>query len=89
MHVQIWVSMRLSDEEKEEFSPAFKEIYTDDSLQLHEEEIKMCSARLELMAPLIKMVERRETIRGKTAKHFLISFSPYLDPGPVPVSFQR
>ena len=47
----------------------FQEVFTDDSLLLHEEEVARCAAKLEIMTPLIKIVERRDQIRGKHTKY--------------------
>lgn len=37
-------------------------LFTDEMLELHDEEISILQARLDTMAPILKMIERREDV---------------------------
>ena len=54
----------MSDGERRLFASAFDDVFTEDSLNKHEEELTKAMTRLEIMTPLIKIVERRDQIKG-------------------------
>eukprot|EP00802_Teleaulax_amphioxeia_P002288 Tamp_02290.p1 GENE.Tamp_02290~~Tamp_02290.p1 ORF type:complete len:764 (+),score=219.23 Tamp_02290:52-2292(+) len=61
----VWEEMRYSDEDKQFFRPFYQELYTEDTLRLHEEHLSACKERLETMQPILKMFDRRGLIMAE------------------------
>jgi hypothetical protein len=45
---EVWDEMRYSEEDKQFFRPYYEELYTEDTLKIHEDHLVACKERLEV-----------------------------------------
>jgi len=57
-----WEELHYGEQERRQFQAAFSEVYTDEALEAHEQEIKRLNSCLAHIRPIVKMIEQREAI---------------------------
>jgi protein regulator of cytokinesis 1 len=60
--LELWQLLRISQEERKEFSAFFVDTFTQEVLDIHEEKIRELSILWEDMQPIIDMISQREAI---------------------------
>jgi len=58
----VWDDMRYNDDDRQFFRHFYEDIYTEETLELHEEHLSACKERLDSMQPILKMFDRRAFI---------------------------
>jgi len=62
---QLWEETNASQQQRDAFTrkqTTDKNDFTDETLELHDEEIQVLQARLDTMQPMLKMIEKREEV---------------------------